>query len=84
LLHFAPAAWGRGYATEVTRFCLVLAGARFGLPLVTAFAHPDNTASRRVLEKAWFTEQRFVPEMNRYLYAAALTPAGTPRSTCSS
>jgi [ribosomal protein S5]-alanine N-acetyltransferase len=82
--HFAPAAWGRGYATELTRCCLALAAGSFGLSQVRAFVHPDNVASRRVLEKAGFIEQRFVPEMNRYLLAAALKPPGTPRSTCSS
>jgi RimJ/RimL family protein N-acetyltransferase len=67
--HFAPAAWGKGYATELTRFCLELAHQRLGRAEVRAFAHPDNAASRRVLEKTGFEEQRFLPAMNRYLYA---------------
>jgi RimJ/RimL family protein N-acetyltransferase len=66
---FAPSAWGNGYATELTRFCLTVAHGRLGLAEVRAFAHPDNAASRRVLKKAGFEEQRFVPAMNRYLYA---------------
>lgn len=65
---FAPSAWGRGLATELTRFCLQLARQQFGLAIVRAFAHPDNTASRRVLEKAGFQETRFIPDMNRHLY----------------
>ncbi len=66
--HFAPSAWGNGYATELTRLCLTVARERLGLAEVSAFAHPDNAASRRVLAKTGFEEQRFVPAMNRYLY----------------
>jgi [ribosomal protein S5]-alanine N-acetyltransferase len=65
---FAPSAWGRGFATELTRFCLQLASEQLGLSVVRAFAHPDNAASRRVLEKAGFQQRRFVSDMNRYLY----------------
>lgn len=39
-----------------------------GLPEVSAFAHPDNAASRRVLAKAGFAPVRTVPEMDRILY----------------
>jgi RimJ/RimL family protein N-acetyltransferase len=66
---FAPSAWGRGYATELVRYCLTVAHDRLGLAEVRAFAHPDNAASRRVLEKAGFAMLRFVPAMNRCLYA---------------
>ena len=65
---FASRTWGNGYATELTKFCLALARNELGVHLVRAFAHPDNAASRRVLEKTGFREQRFVPEMNRCLY----------------
>lgn len=67
--HFAKTAWGNGYATELTEFCLQLAHERLGFAEVRAFAHPDNAASQRVLEKTGFERQRFVPEMNRYLFA---------------
>lgn len=44
--------WGRGYATEgalaAVRFCLE----ELGRPEVISIAHPDNAASRRVMEKA--------------------------------
>jgi ribosomal-protein-alanine N-acetyltransferase len=76
--HFAPSAWGHGYATELTRHCLEVARDRLGLAEVRAFAHPDNTASRRVLEKSGFVEQRFVPEMSRYLYAKSLSAEPLP------
>lgn len=66
--HFAPSVWGRGYATELTNHCLNIAAGRLHLREVSAFAYPNNTASRRVLEKTGFQQQRLVPEMNRYLY----------------
>ena len=66
--HFSPAVWGRGYATELTNHCLYVAAEQLRVSEISAFAHPDNTASRRVLEKTGFQRQRLVPEMNRYLY----------------
>lgn len=66
--YFAPAAWGQGYATELVQFCLRWATARQRWPRISAFAHPDNRASRHVLIKAGFREKRFVPEMDRLLY----------------
>jgi len=65
---FAPSAWDNGFASELTRFCLSLASEQLGLAMVRAFAHPDNSASRRVLEKAGFRASGFIPHMNRYLY----------------
>ena len=74
--HFVPSAWGHGYASELTRFCLAVARDQLRLAEVRAFAHPDNAASRRVLSKNGFEQQRFVPEMNRYLYAHRLGAFG--------
>jgi len=65
---FHPSAWGRGYATELAQACLGWADTALELPEVTAFAHPNNAASRRVLEKAGFRAVRPVPEMQRVLY----------------
>lgn len=47
-----PAHAGNGYATELARDLLSLAFDDLGLRRVTAGAFADNTASRRVLEKA--------------------------------
>ena len=44
------------------------------LDLLTAFAHPDNAASRRVLQKLGFAVERFVPEKHRYRYRCPLAP----------
>lgn len=65
---FDPAAWGRGYATELTSACTSLADNVLRLPEVRAFARPENVGSRRVLEKAGFEVVCFVPEMERFLY----------------
>jgi [ribosomal protein S5]-alanine N-acetyltransferase len=65
---FHPDAWGRGFATELVGACLDVADRVLKLPEVRAFARPENTASRRVLEKAGFEALRFVPELQRLLY----------------
>jgi len=39
-----------------------------------AFAHPDNAASRRVLDKVGFVPVRAVPEMDRILYRRTSRP----------
>jgi [ribosomal protein S5]-alanine N-acetyltransferase len=66
--HFHPAAWGKGYASELVEASLNVADRVLMLAKVSAFAHPDNFASRRVLAKAGFREERFVVEMDRLLY----------------
>ena len=66
--HFAPEAWGRGYASELVAACMDIADRVLRLPAITAFAHPENSASQRVLQKAGFEQVRFVPEMNRWLF----------------
>ena len=68
----APAAWGKGYATELTRFCVALARLEARWPALRAFTHPKNTASQSVLLKSGFHKERFVPDMNRFLYRLEL------------
>lgn len=48
---FAPASWGRGYATEIALAALTHAWETAGLRRVIAIIYPDNAASRRVIEK---------------------------------
>jgi RimJ/RimL family protein N-acetyltransferase len=67
----APAAWGRGYASELVVHSLAVATAG-GAPDLRAFAHPANAASRRVLVKAGFVVERLVPEIDRLLYRRPL------------
>lgn len=68
---FDLAAWGHGYATELTAASTSQADNILRVPEVRAFAHPENVGSRRVLEKAGFEVVRFVPEMERFLYRRA-------------
>jgi RimJ/RimL family protein N-acetyltransferase len=51
----APAAWGRGYATEAGAAALVHAFGDLGLAEVIATIFPANTASIRVAEKLGLT-----------------------------
>ncbi len=69
---FAAGVWGRGYASALARLSVGIAAERLHLPHLNAFAHPDNPGSRRVLEKAGFSEQRYLPQMDRLLYRIGL------------
>ena len=66
-----PAAWGQGYATELARSCLAWADKELDVPEVWAFVHPDNTVSRRVLDRAGFAQVRPLPERERILLRRA-------------
>jgi len=68
---FHPDVWGQGYATEFVAACIDLADHVLKLPVVRAFARPENISSRRVLEKASFEIVRYIPEMERLLYSRA-------------
>lgn len=48
---FHPDFYGRGYATEASRRLLALGFDAAGVHRVYARCHPDNTASRRVMER---------------------------------
>ena len=52
----ARGAWGRGYATELGRALLAYAFDVLGAARVVAQVEPENTASRRVLEKLGMRE----------------------------
>jgi RimJ/RimL family protein N-acetyltransferase len=47
--------WGDGLATEAARLLLAFGFGPLGLHRIAATAHPDNTASLRVLEKVGMT-----------------------------
>jgi [ribosomal protein S5]-alanine N-acetyltransferase len=55
---FAQSSWGRGFATEAAASWVSAAFGSLGLPRLGAFAHPENVASQRVLEKVGFRPQR--------------------------
>ncbi len=70
---FHPTHWGRGYAGELVEACLDLARDELDLATLWAFAHEDNRASVRVLERAGFTRRRFVPALERWLFGRDLS-----------
>jgi RimJ/RimL family protein N-acetyltransferase len=49
--HLRPAAWGRGYATEVARALVDHAFARLGLTTLVAVVLPENMASLAIVER---------------------------------
>ncbi|MES2330955.1 MAG: GNAT family N-acetyltransferase [Bacteroidota bacterium] len=51
--------WGKGYATEAALTTLEYGFASLQIPVITAMAHIDNTASLRVIEKCGMHFQRF-------------------------
>ena len=52
---FLPEYWGRGYATELVRVAVAQGFIRLGVRDIVSFVLPENSASRRVMEKAGFT-----------------------------
>jgi RimJ/RimL family protein N-acetyltransferase len=73
-------AWGRGYATEMARAVLAWATGDGGpgLDRVIAVTHPDNTASKRVLEKIGM---RACGETERYYGSVTSLYETPPRVT---
>ena len=53
---FAKDAWGKGYATEALGGVIEIARG-IGVVRLYALCHPDNSASRRVLEKCGFARE---------------------------
>jgi len=52
--HLLPACWGQGLAEEAGRAVIAYAFETMGAPRLFAGHHPENAASRRVLEKLGF------------------------------
>lgn len=51
----SPSHWGKGYATEAARASLQFGFERLNLDHIVALVHPDNRASRRVIQKCGMT-----------------------------
>lgn len=51
-----PEYWGRGYGLETVQWLLALAADR-GMTKVTAMTHPENSASKHLLEKLGFRKE---------------------------
>jgi ribosomal-protein-alanine N-acetyltransferase len=52
-----PDEWGQGYATEAARLIVRFGFETLGLHRIWATHHPENLASRRVLDKLGFVEE---------------------------
>ncbi|WP_306147930.1 MULTISPECIES: GNAT family N-acetyltransferase [unclassified Roseibium] len=65
---FHPKVWGQGYGVELSLAALEVADIKIELPLVSAFAHLENVASQKLLQKVGFQPERHVESMNRILY----------------
>lgn len=66
--YFRPEVWGNGYASELISAALSFADNELKLPEVWAMAHPDNSGSKRVLEKDGFVFARHIHDRNRLLF----------------
>jgi RimJ/RimL family protein N-acetyltransferase len=71
-----PERWGQGLATEMARAAADVAFTDLRLGEIVAFTLPDNTASRRVMEKTGFTYQRRIVHVGlpHVLYRLAARP----------
>ncbi len=52
---FAPAYWGQGYATEAAHAAMAYGFATLALAEILSFTVPNNTRSRRVMERLGMT-----------------------------
>ncbi len=66
---FHPSTWGKGYGTELATAALDLADHELRVREVSAFAHPDNGASKALLARVGFAQRRYVAEMDRILFS---------------
>ncbi len=67
---FDPRVWGQGFATELVAACTAITDGA-GMPMLQAFVHPDNAASRVVLERNGFQNTEWIAAMHRYRYERA-------------
>ena len=61
----APSEWGRGLATEMAEAMLRYGFGTVGLPRLVGIADAPNAASRRVLEKAGMSFDRYTTDEGR-------------------
>lgn len=56
-----PEYFGNGYAIEATKACIQAAKNRFHLQRLLAIVNPDNSTSRKLLDKIGFQYQNMIP-----------------------
>ena len=72
----ARSCWGKGFATEAARGWVRTAFGDFTLARLTAFTHPENHASLRVLEKLGFRHERAGIVMGMWSFVFSLAAPG--------
>jgi ribosomal-protein-alanine N-acetyltransferase len=73
LYGLAPAAWGRGLATEAARALVEVAFTALAAPEVCAFTWTENTASQRVIARAGMVYRFDFPRAGLPYYDYSLT-----------
>ncbi|MBC07842.1 GNAT family N-acetyltransferase [Thalassospira sp.] len=63
--YFAPTAWGQGFGRELANAALTYGRDNTSLTHLTAFAHPENIGSHKLLLGLGFEPTGFVEAMNR-------------------
>ena len=70
--------WGKGYATEAALASIQFGFEHFNLARIIALVHPDNIASRRVIEKCRMVLKGAIPlwgiELLRYQLEKPVSP----------
>lgn len=59
---FLPECWGKGYATESAAMRMRQCNSEFGVRRIVGLVHPENVASKRVLEKLGLRFERKLPQ----------------------
>jgi ribosomal-protein-alanine N-acetyltransferase len=77
---FGPTAWGRGYATEVATVVVQWGFEALGLERIVAVASPENSGSRRVMDKLGMRYEGVRPGSGQVSVYYSLTPAAFTRA----
>jgi RimJ/RimL family protein N-acetyltransferase len=77
---FGRSAWGRGYATEVASAVVQWGFEALGLERIVAVASPENSASRRVMDKLGMRYEGVRPAYGQPSVYYSLTPAAFARA----
>ena len=76
----APAFWGRGLATEAARAAFADATNRLNLCRIVSIAHPENTASIRIMQKLGFGLEKHFKYSGKPVVMYAFERAATART----
>jgi RimJ/RimL family protein N-acetyltransferase len=63
-----PDVWGQGLASELAALAIDYARDETAVTILTAFAHPDNVSSAKLLQRLGFAHVGFVEHMHRHQF----------------